>query len=68
MIGAVKSYSPSHGYGFVTANGADYWFHINQWREINSYPKIGLSVDFEPQTTNKGNRVSEIKVRGKQNG
>jgi len=63
MTGAVKSYSPSHGYGFVTANGVDYWFHINQWREINAYPKIGQEVVFEPEKTNKGNRVTGLKVR-----
>ena len=57
MKGKVKSYSPSHGYGFITSDGVDYWFHITQWREINQYPKLGMQVDFESEKTSKGNRV-----------
>jgi len=62
MTGEVKSYSPAHGYGFITADGIDYWFHISQWRAINAYPKVGLKVFFEPLVTSKWYRTAKIRL------
>ena len=63
MTGEVKSYSPAHGYGFITSGGVDYWFHINQFREINKYPVIGMKFEFDPVTTDKGKRVLRVKEK-----
>jgi len=63
MQGKVKSYSPQHGYGFIDSEGNDYWFHINQFREINAYPKVGDAIEFDPVTSKKGLRTANMKVK-----
>ena len=65
MQGKVKSYSPQHGYGFISADGKDYWFHINQFREINAYPKVDTEIEFDPVTSKKGLRTANMKVKEK---
>ena len=58
MRGKVKSFSPTHGYGFITAGDTDYFFHILQCKEkVNT----GDTVLFDLKTTPKG--VRAIRVR-----
>ena len=62
MTGEVKSFSPFHGYGYITVAGVDYWFHNKDW--MLRIPLVkGLKVDFEPYDSTKGLRASKIKLR-----
>lgn len=53
MTGAIKSYSPTHGYGFIQAGNEDVFFHITEWQG-DSDPVAGEEVDFVPSETSKG--------------
>lgn len=60
MTGEVKSYSPQHGYGFITSNGEDYFFHSKQW-DFRTPILVGTRVEFEPDATCKRARVGKIR-------
>ena len=58
--GIVKSFSPLHGYGFISGNdGENYFFHNDEWN-IRIPPSEGLKVMFEPTKTPKGLRALNI--------
>lgn len=57
MKGVVKSYSRSHGYGFVLANGDEYFFHAKDLH----HPQIGSMVEFKAINTQKGKRATQIR-------
>lgn len=57
MQGIIKSFSKSvQGYGFITAEDQDYFFHITEWQE-EAPPIAGEKVDFVPTETGKGMRA-----------
>jgi cold shock CspA family protein len=60
MTGTVKSYSPQNGYGFITADDADYFVHAIDW-EYRLPPTPGLTVEFVPKNTDKGLRATKIR-------
>lgn len=62
MTGEIKSFSPFHGYGYITVAGIDYWFHNEDWM-LRIPPVKGLKVDFEPYDSAKGLRASKINIR-----
>lgn len=51
MIGKVKSFSPVHGYGFIEADGKEYYFHA---KNCQGRPEIGDVVKFKGFETPKG--------------
>lgn len=60
MTGRVKSFNPSTRYGFITSDGIDYRFHINDW-DFRLPPVAGVTIKFEPLETPKGWRAKQIK-------
>ena len=56
MTGKVKSFSPKKGYGFIVAEGNEYWFHASEWAG-NGKPQAGDEVNFTLVTTQKGRRA-----------
>ena len=61
MTGKVKSFNPSTRYGFITSDGVDYRFHINDW-DFRLPPVKGVMVSFKPEKTEKGMRATEIEA------
>ena len=59
MTGEVKSYNPSNRYGFITSDGVDYRFHIQDWG-LRLPPTKGLRVQFLQNQTEKGWRATEV--------
>ena len=57
MTGTIKSYGPMN-YGFVTANGVDFFFMD---RDCDFIPERGMTVVFEPIKTEKGMRAKEVR-------
>lgn len=51
MKGIIKSFSRTRGYGFITAENEDYFFHISK---INFNPVVNDPVEFKPKVTKKG--------------
>ena len=66
MQGRVKSYSVRSGYGFITADGQDYFLCHTEW-EYRLPPIPGLKVEFVPKTTDKGLRAYGVR-KGEANG
>ena len=60
MNGEVKSYSPQHGYGFITKDGVDFFFHAHDWT-LRIPPCEGLRVQFDPQESDKGMKASNVR-------
>lgn len=60
MIGEVKSYSIRNGYGFVVADGQDYFISHKEWL-YRLPPTPGLKVEFVPKRTDKGMRATAVK-------
>lgn len=60
MTGKIKSFSRSHGYGFVEAGREDVFFHIIDWNEKDD-PVIGEDVDFMWLESEKGLRAIRIR-------
>jgi len=60
MTGEVKSYSVRNGYGFIVADGQDYFISHKEW-EYRLPPTPGLRVEFVPKQTDKGLRAFAIK-------
>lgn len=60
MTGRVKSYNPSTRYGFITSDGVDYRFHIQDW-DLRFPPVKGLNVQFLHVPTEKGERAEHVR-------
>ena len=60
MTGEVKSYSVKHGYGFITKDGKDYRFKAQDWT-LRYAPVQGITVEFDPVSTDKGYRARNIR-------
>lgn len=61
--GTVKSFSPLHGYGFISGtDGENYFFHNDEW-SVRVPPTEGLKVMFEPTKTPKGLRALNIRTK-----
>ena len=60
MTGKIKSFSRTHGYGFVQAGREDVFFHIIDWCEKDD-PKVGEDVDFMWLESEKGLRATKIR-------
>lgn len=58
MKGTIKSYSERHGYGFVTNEEGDFFFHIKQ---CDFFPDAGDQVEFESKVTEKGQKAVRIR-------
>ena len=55
MTGTIKSYSPQHGYGFVTTDdGQELFFHVLQCKVK---PEAGMRVQFHIKETTRGTRA-----------
>ena len=67
MKGRVKSFSPKDGYGFITADGIDYFIHSKDW-PYRMPPVAGLEVEFVPKRTDKGYRATNVKRKGEAHG
>ena len=59
MIGTIKSFSRSHGYGFIEA-GDDYFFHATEWQSV-VFPKAGDRVEFDTKESRKGVRAINVR-------
>lgn len=63
--GTVKSFNDAKGYGFVEANGQDYFIHF---KEINmpgfKTLKEGDKVSFQPSQSPKGVIATKLIVTG----
>ena len=61
MTGKIKSFSPQHGYGFITSETDEiFFFHATEWKPL-SKPLRGMAVEFEPAITEKGSRAKNIR-------
>ena len=60
MTGEVKSYNTRKGYGFVVADGQDYFISHREW-QYRLPPAPGLKVEFVPIKTDKGLRATKIR-------
>lgn len=60
MKGRVKSYSKSHGYGFITDGNVDFRFTGKDWN-YRLPPTEGLEVAFFPVATEKGMKATKIR-------
>lgn len=58
MKGIVKSYSRSHGYGFVLADGEEYFFHATDHLHK---PRVGSEVEFDLAEHKKGRRAVNVR-------
>ena len=65
ITGTVKWFSNEKGFGFVEANGKDYFLHF---KEINGtgYKSVaaGEQVEFQPETSAKGLCATKVSVIG----
>lgn len=59
MTGKIKSFSRAHGYGFLTSEGKDIFFHILDFK--GDTPTVGTTVWFETYESKKGLRAKNIK-------
>jgi len=58
MKGIIKSYSKAHGYGFIVADGEEYFFHATS----HLYkPRVGSEVEFEVFEHPKGKRATKVR-------
>lgn len=60
MVGIIKSFSRSHGYGFIEANDKDLYFHVNDWLSSGS-PVVGNDVQFAAYKTVKGYKARKVR-------
>lgn len=60
MKGQIKSFSPKHGYGFIAAEGQEYFFHTLQWKG-DERPQAGMWVLFSIIETKKGLRAKNVR-------
>jgi len=60
MTGEVKSYSPKHGYGFITHDDVNFFFHIMDWK-LRVPPCVGLRVAFDTKESNKGMKAINVR-------
>lgn len=60
MRGRIKSYSARNGYGFITADGQDFFLLHKEW-EYRLPPTPGMMVDFVPKQTDKGLRATSVR-------
>lgn len=60
MEGVIKFYNSKKGFGFLTCQGKDYFFHISDM-QTNSKIDKGDKVTFETHETQKGTKA--VKVR-----
>ena len=51
--GKIKWFSKIKGYGFITADGSDYFMHITHLRDNDEFIE-GDECEFEIQQTDKG--------------
>lgn len=69
MNGIVRSLREKSGYGFIRANGIDYFFHredfLNNWFDMVSdfNNDVKVEVEFEPKETPKGPRASDVRIK-----
>lgn len=60
MTGRIKSFSRSHGYGFIECEGQDIFFHATEWKSV-IFPREGTEVEFDTRDTRKGVRALNIR-------
>lgn len=58
MTGVIKSFSPIHGYGFISAADKEIYFHA---KDFEGRPRIGSEVEFKVIKTDKGYRGIHLK-------
>lgn len=67
MIGIIKRIKDGGFFGFIEANGSDYFLHKDDfegsWGELHRAVKDGkrVHIEFTPIHTNKGERATEAK-------
>ena len=57
MTGEIKSYSPKHGYGFITKDDVDFFFHI----KLRIPPCKGMRVEFDTKESSKGMKAINVR-------
>jgi cold shock CspA family protein len=63
--GAIKTYLPEKGYGFIKGDdGKDYFFHISQFKDKNQASQVceGALVEFEQVATPKGYQAKQCRL------
>lgn len=63
MQGTVKWFNDAKGFGFIAADGKDYFVHYKEI-QIPGFKTLtqGLRVSFNPQSSPKGPLAKEVKV------
>ena len=63
MTGTVKWFNDSKGFGFITADGKDYFVHYTQiiGEGFKTLPESG-TVEFEPTEDTRGKIANNVKV------
>lgn len=64
LSGTIRRLQSAKGYGFLTANGRDYFFHRSAFDPPNVYETLreGMTVTFVPTDGEKGPRAEQIIV------
>jgi cold shock CspA family protein len=53
LTGTVARWDRARGFGFVTANGEDWFLHVSEWTEEEP-PQVRDAVTFRPGQDGKG--------------
>lgn len=59
MTGTIKSFSPTHGFGFIECGNKDVYFHRKDWLNASD-PAVGKEVEFQIRDTPKGYRGFKV--------
>ncbi len=60
MKGVVKTYNSEKGFGFITSDDGDIFFHINNVKNKAVVPVPGMAVEFQKGENEKGDFAQDI--------
>lgn len=62
MNGIIKVFDFKKGYGFISCNNEDYFFHISDWQTKNIIPESGMDVEFNIAKSDKGLKAETVNL------
>jgi cold shock CspA family protein len=61
MTGTIKALVHAKGYGFIAADGVDYFFHLSALENVMFKElREGLAVRFEEEYSDRGPRAASV--------
>lgn len=67
LIGKLKWFNSQKNFGFITAEGKDYFVHRNGFHDPNAVIEEGMTVQFRVQANSKGPQavdVTQVEIDG----